>query len=203
MNTNAQESEHDLDSGGGHPLTWLVFAVLFTAVCGLVYPILTAFLGGALFPAQANGSLIEQNGRVIGSSLVGQAFSGEGYFIGRPSSAGNGYDPMNLSGSNLATSNPALPARAKAASLEVAEREGVTPDRIPVDLIAASGSGVDPHISPEAAEVQVERVARARGLSPEGVREIVQKNTEGPTLGVLGQARVNVLRLNLALDAAR
>lgn len=192
-----------LDGSGGSPLTWLLFAVVFVVLGGLVYPVVTALLGGLLFPVQANGSLIERNGRAVGSSLVGQSFSGERYFIGRPSAAGRGYDPTSVSGSNLAPSNPALRERATATSQEIAEREGVTPDRIPVDLISASGSGIDPHISPAAAELQVARVARVRGLAPERVRELVRENTEGRTFGVLGQERVNVLELNLALDGAR
>ncbi len=191
----------NLDSSGGNPITWVLFTALSIALFGLMYPILTALLGGLIFPGQANGSLIEKNGRVVGSSLVGQHFASPKYFIGRPSAAGKGYDPTSLSASNYGPSNPALRARATASSREIAAREKVTPDQIPVELIAASGSGIDPHISPEAAEIQVPRVAKARGLEPQRVRELVRANTQPPTLGILGMPRVNVLELNLALDA--
>jgi potassium-transporting ATPase KdpC subunit len=201
MQTN-QPTTHDLelDSSGGNPITWLSFAALFIILCGLLYPLVTTLLGQAIFPFQAKGSLLERNGAVVGSSLVGQSFSGAGFFIGRPSSAGKGYDPTSASGSNLADSNPALRERANATAKEIAAREGVTLEQIPVDLIAASGSGLDPHISPAAAELQVTRVARARGLPVDAVRALVNKHTEAPTFGILGQARVNVVTLNLELQ---
>ena len=201
MQTN-QPKTHDLelDSSGGNPLTWLSFAVLFIVFCGLLYPLVTTLLGQALFPFQARGSLLERNGTVVGSSFVGQSFSGAGFFIGRPSSAGKGYDPTSASGSNLAASNPALLERATATAKEIAARDGVNVDAIPVDLIAASGSGLDPHISPASAELQVARVARARGLPVEEIQALVQKHTATPTLGILGQTRVNVLALNLDLQ---
>jgi potassium-transporting ATPase KdpC subunit len=192
--------EH-LDSSGGSPITWVLFTAVSVGLFGLIYPIITALIGGLIFPSQANGSLLEQNGRVVGSSLVGQNFTAQKYFIGRPSAAGKGYDPTSLSASNYGPSNPALRQRAEASSQEIAAREGVTPDQIPVELIAASGSGIDPHISLEAAEIQVPRVAKARGLEPQRVQELVRANTQPPTLGVLGMPRVNVLELNLALDA--
>lgn len=207
MQTNLPMLQHtlapDLDSNGGNALTWLAFTLVFVILTGLVYPTVTTLLAGALFPNQANGSLIELGGKPVGSSLVGQAFNGQEYFIGRPSSAGKGYDPTSLSGSNLAVSNPALRERARAASDEIATREGVRPEQIPSDLIAASGSGIDPHISPAAAALQVARVAKARGLGQDRVRELVQRATLAPSFAVLGQARVNVLELNLALDAAQ
>jgi potassium-transporting ATPase KdpC subunit len=195
--------EPDLDSSGGNPVTWILFAVLMTLVFGLLYPLITTLLGQAIFPFQAKGSLIERNGSVVGSTLIGQSFSGVQYFVGRPSSAGKGYDPTSASGSNLAASNPTLRERAEASAKEIAAREGVPPERIPVDLIAASGSGLDPHISVAAAELQIPRVAKARAITEDAVRAAVQANTQGATLGVLGQARVNVLGLNLALDAAK
>ena len=171
---------------------------MFLALCGLVYPILTTLLAGALFPRQANGSLIVQDGKVVGSELVGQTFSGDRYFIGRPSAAG--YDPRAAAGSNLAVSNPALRERVRQDAQAIARREGVRPEQIPPDLLAASGSGLDPHISPEAARLQVARVAQARGLSPQVVQQMVEEHTER---GFLGRPRVNVLRLNLALDGVR
>ncbi len=175
------------------------FTVFFMLLCGLVYPALTVLVAHALFPRQAEGSLIERGGAVVGSALVGQAFTGDGYFIGRPSAAG--YDPRNVAGSNLAVSNPELRARAEATSAAIAAREGVSADRIPVDLIAASGSGIDPHISPAAAELQAPRVARARGLPLAQVRAMIARATQRGPLG-LGRPGVNVLELNLALDAA-
>jgi K+-transporting ATPase ATPase C chain len=203
MRTNDSTLAHadlELDSSGGHPVTWIVFALLGVVLGGLLYPTVTTLIGQALFPVQARGSLIERNGTVVGSSLVGQSFSGERFFIGRPSSAGKGYDPTSASGSNAAPSNPALRERATATSQAIAQREGVSPEQIPVDLIAASGSGLDPHISPEAAAIQIPRVARARGISEDQVREIVARYTAAPVFGILGQTRVNVLEVNLALE---
>jgi potassium-transporting ATPase KdpC subunit len=192
--------EH-LDSSGGNPITWIIFGAASFVLWGLLYPIVITLIGGALFPGPANGSLIEKNASVVGSSLIGQNFRSDKYFIGRPSAAGNGNDPTAMSGSNYGPSNPALRRRAEATSKEIAAREGVTPDQIPVDLIAASGSGIDPHISPAAAEIQVARVAKARGLEPQQMRDLVKANTQQPVLGALGMPRVNVLELNLALDA--
>lgn len=191
----------NLDSSGGHPLSWIIFGVASFVLWGLLYPVIITFVGGAIFPGPANGSLIEKGGQIVGSSLIEQNFSGERYFIGRPSAAGNGNDPRAMSGSNYGPSNPTLRARAEADSRAIAAREGVTPDQIPVDLIAASGAGVDPHISPQGAEIQVERVAKARGLDPQMVRDLVRANTQQPVVGALGMPRVNVLELNLALDA--
>ncbi|PTA69077.1 potassium-transporting ATPase subunit KdpC [Deinococcus arcticus] len=180
--------------------SWLRFALLWLVLGGLAYPALTTVTAHTLFPRQANGSLLTKNGRVVGSALVGQPFRGEAYFIGRPSAAGTGYDPVNVSGSNLAVSNPALRERVQAAAQAIAAREGVTPGQIPADLLTASGSGIDPHISPAGADLQVARVARARGLDAAQVRALVTQATERAPLG-LGQRGVNVLRLNLALDA--
>ncbi len=190
-----------LDSGGGSLRTWLAFTALTFVLGGVLYPVVTTLISGAVFPAQANGSLITQNGRVVGSVLVGQPFSGEQYFIGRPSAAGSGYNPTAASGSNLAASNPALRQRVQADSAAIAEREGVTPAQIPADLVTASGSGLDPHISPQGAAIQVARVARVRNLSAAQVRRAVAAATEAA--GLIGQDRVNVLRLNLALDGVQ
>ena len=192
----------NLDSRGGNPLTWISFAILTFVLAGLLYPALTTLIAGAIFPNQANGSLITVNGKVVGSTLIGQPFSGERYFIGRPSAAGNGYDPTSASGSNLGVSNPALRERVQADSAAIAGRENVSADQIPADLVTASGSGLDPQISPAGAALQVARVARARGLSAEKVRELVSAATEKGVLG-LGQPGVNVLKLNLALDALK
>lgn len=196
----AEPNQTDLDRGGN---VWspLAFALFFLVLCGLVYPFVTTRVGGLLFAWQAQGSLLERGGIVVGSELVGQPFTGAGYFIGRPSAAGDGYDPLSLSGSNWAVSNPDLRARAEASSAEIAEREGVSPDEIPADLIAASGSGVDPHISPAAARLQVARVAEARGLTAQQLESLITEHTQRGPLG-LGQPGVNVLTLNLALDAA-
>lgn len=199
---SAPSIAHGLDTTGGSPLLWLRFAALLMLLTGVVYPTVTTLLGGALFPRQAQGSLIERNGVVVGSDLVGQPFSGAAYFVGRPSAAGAGYDPTAASGSNLAPSQPALRERVAADGAAVANREGVTPDRVPADLLAASGSGMDPHVSPAAADLQVPRVARARGLPEARVRALVRANTERGPFG-LGRSGVNVLRLNLALDALR
>ncbi|MEE4331758.1 MAG: potassium-transporting ATPase subunit KdpC, partial [Wenzhouxiangella sp.] len=160
--------------------------------------LVTVAIGGVLFPTQSTGSLVERDGTVIGSALVGQPFKAPGYFHGRPSAAG--YNPFGVSGSNWAPSNPALRDRAMASSIEIAAANAVEPMAIPVDLIAASGSGIDPHISPEAAEIQIDRVAAARGRPRSEVAGLVAAHVEPPVLGVLGQPRVNVLQLNLALD---
>ncbi len=200
MQPSVKVQAETLDRSGGEFSTWLRFALLFLILCGLIYPIATTRLGDVLFPRQAQGSLLERDGVVVGSELVGQPFSSDRYFIGRPSAAGDGYDPTSLSGSNWAASNPDLRTRAEASSAEIAARENVDPSEIPVDLIAASGSGVDPHISPAAARLQVSRVAEARGLGAAQVQQLIDENTERSPIG-LGQPGVNVLTLNLALDA--
>ncbi|HET8700065.1 MAG TPA: potassium-transporting ATPase subunit KdpC [Nitrococcus sp.] len=178
--------------------TALRAALVLVILCGGIYPALTTVVGGALFPAQATGSLIFRNGEAIGSALVGQPFKSKRYFYGRPSAAG--YRASSMAGSNLAPSNPALRARVRARARSIAALEGITLTQIPVDLVAASGSGIDPHISPAAAAIQIDRVARARGIAPARVRQLVAAYTEPPVLGMLGQPRVHVLRLNLALD---
>ncbi len=177
----------------------LVFIAVFMVLTGLVYPTIATLLGGVLFAQQATGSLIERNGVVVGSSLVAQPFASDRYFRPRPSAAG--YDLQALAGSNWAPSNPALRERIAASSREVSEREGVPALSIPSDLVTASGSGIDPHISPASAQLQAARIAKARGLPPGQVRALIDAHTQPPTFGILGQPRVNVLELNLALDA--
>jgi len=166
---------------------------------GLLYPLAGVGLGQALFPQTANGSLIERDGQVVGSSLVAQPFADARYFGSRPSAAG--FNPMGVSGSNQARTNPDLRQRVEQARAAVAARDGVDPAAVPSDLVTQSGGGIDPHISPAAAGIQVERVARARGVGRDVVQGLVDRHTEPPQLGLLGQARVNVLELNLALDA--
>lgn len=177
----------------------LAMAAIALIGLGLLYPLAGVGLGQALFPEAARGSLIERHGTVVGSSLVAQPFAAPGYFHPRPSAAG--YDAMALSGSNLARSNPELRERLQAARAAIAQREGVDPAAVPGDLLTQSGGGIDPHISPQAAAIQVERVARARGMPAQQVAALVARHTQGRQLGLLGQARVNVLELNLALDA--
>jgi K+-transporting ATPase ATPase C chain len=191
---------HALDTRGAGWRAAIVGAALAVALCGLAYPGLTASLGGLLFPEQARGSLIVRNGIVVGSALVAQPFAAEGYLIPRPSAAG--FNPMAAAGSNWAPSNPTLRERMQAEAQAVATREGIAVEQVPVELISASGSGLDPHLSPAAAAVQVARIARARGLSEEAVRATIAAHTEAPLLGVFGEPRVNVLAVNLALDAA-
>lgn len=179
----------------------LVFAVVILAGFGLAYSAAGATLGGVLFPAQARGSLVESGGKVVGSVLVAQPFADARYLQPRPSAAG--YDPMAAAGSNQARSNPDLRKRIDEARAAVADRDGIAPAQVPAELATQSGGGLDPHVTPEGARVQVARIARARGLAPAQVQAVVDAHTEAPQFGVLGAARVNVLAVNLALDAAR
>jgi K+-transporting ATPase ATPase C chain len=186
----------------------LVSLALLTLITGLAYPLLVTGIAQVVFPQQANGSLIVKDGQVVGSSLIGQPFDDPKYFWGRLSATGTyPYNAFNAealtasSGSNYGPLNPALldMVQARIDALKAADPANTLP--IPVDLVTASGSGLDPHISPAAAEYQVARVARARGLDESVVRQLVAQHTEGRDLGVLGEPRVNVLELNLALDA--
>jgi len=165
---------------------------------GLAYAVATTSVSRLLFPAQADGSLLVRDGQVRGSRLIAQPFVGDGYFQARPSAAN--YDPMAAAGSNMARTNPALQERVQAAITAVAAREGVPAAQVPGDLVTQSGAGMDPEISPAAAQVQIARVARSRGLPAERVAALVQANTLGPQWGVFGQSRVNVMTLNLALE---
>jgi K+-transporting ATPase ATPase C chain len=174
-----------------------------TLVTGVVYPLLVTGLAKALFRHQADGSLIQANGRTIGSELIGQRFTKPEYFHGRPSAAGNdGYDGAASSGSNLGPTNQKLVDRVKTDVQKFRAENPAYTGPIPADLVTASGSGLDPDISPASAEAQVARVAAARGTNVDSIRQIVAANTEGRQLGILGEPRVNVLKLNLALDSA-
>lgn len=180
----------------------ILMTVVTTVLFGLLYPLVVTGLGQLFFPAQANGGLIVQNGQVVGSRLIGQPFSGDRYFHLRPSEAGAGYDPVAPSGgaSNLGPTNRQLIDRVKSDVEKLrAENPGAA---IPVDLVTSSGSGLDPEISPAAAEFQIPRVARARHMSEMDLRALVAKHTIGRQFGVLGEPRVNVVELNLELDAS-
>lgn len=175
----------------------LVMTLLFALLLGLAYPLALTGIGQMLFPSQSNGSLVTQKGRVIGSSVVGQAFTSDRYFHTRPSAAGKGYDGLASSGSNLGPASQALADRVKANLATAA-----TPGRpVPPDLVTTSASGLDPDISPEAAFYQVERVARTRGIDPAALRRLVSDCIEHPIVGILGERRVNVFALNRRLDA--
>ncbi len=177
--------------------------ILFTVLTGLLYPLLVTGLCQVFFPARANGSLIRKGDEVVGSSLIGQAFSQRGYFLPRPSAAGTaGYDAMASGGSNLGPTSAALVARVHAAAARFRQANPTFAGAIPADLLTASGSGLDPDISPDAALAQAARVAVARGTSVARVQALVRGHIEGRQWRFLGEQRVNVLELNLALDAA-
>jgi K+-transporting ATPase ATPase C chain len=181
----------------------LIVAVLMTIVTtlllGIVYPLVVTVLAQVLFRDQANGQLIVRDGKVIGSRIIGQAFSSPGYFRSRQSAAGTGYDAANSAGTNLGPTNKKLVDSVKAAVTAAAKENPSSP--VPIDLVTSSASGLDPHISPAAARFQAPRVARERGTSEEDIRRLVDEHTEGRQFGFLGEPVVNVLELNLALDA--
>lgn len=177
----------------------LAFTILFALLLGIGYPLAMTGIGQALFPGQANGSLVREGGRVIGSTVVGQAFVSDRYFRTRRSAAGKGYDGLASSGSNFGPTSAALVERVTG-DTALARKDGVN-GPLPADLVTASGSGLDPDLSPAAARSQAARVARVRGLPVDRVRALVDSQIEQPALGVLGEPRVNVLALNRALDA--
>jgi K+-transporting ATPase ATPase C chain len=181
-------------------ITAILMTIVTTILLGLVYPLVMTGLSQALFPGKANGQLIQRNGVTVGSRIIGQPFSAPGYFHSRLSAAGNGYDAGNSGASNLGPTNQKLIDRVKG---DVAALQAENPNQpVPMDLVTSSGSGLDPEISPAAAEFQVPRVARERHLSEDAVRQLVRAHTQGRQFGFLGEPRVNVLELNLALDAA-
>ncbi|MEN3333843.1 MAG: potassium-transporting ATPase KdpC subunit [Blastocatellia bacterium] len=179
----------------------IVITVVLTVLLGIIYPLVVTGLAQVIFPRQAAGSLIEKDGKVIGSRLIGQPFSGPSYFHSRPSAAGSGYDGTASGGTNLGpTSRKLFETNVKTAADALKEENPDAPS--PIDLVTASASGLDPHITPAAAEFQVPRIARERRMSENDVRRLVSQHTEGRQWGLLGEPRVNVLELNLALDDA-
>jgi K+-transporting ATPase ATPase C chain len=177
----------------------VMITIVLTVLLGIIYPLVVTGLAQVIFPTQAAGSLIIKDGKVVGSSLIGQPFSGLGYFHSRPSAAGSGYDAAASSGTNLGpTSQKLLEINVKPAADALREENPNTP--IPIDMVTSSGSGLDPHITPAAAEFQIPRIVKERGMSEAEVRRLVREHSEGRQFGFLGEARVNVLELNLALD---
>ncbi len=181
-------------------VTAILMTLVTTVMLGLVYPLVVTGIAQVIFPEQANGQLITKNGQIIGSRIIGQPFSSPGYFRSRPSAAGvAGYDAGASSGSNLGPTNKKLIDRVKG---DVEKLQAENPGKpIPVDLVTTSASGLDPHISPAAAEFQIPRVAKERGISEGEIRQLIQANTQNRQFGFLGEPGVNVLELNLALDA--
>jgi potassium-transporting ATPase KdpC subunit len=184
-----------------HIVTAVLMTIVTTVLLGLVYPLVITGLAQVLFPDQANGQLITRDGRVIGSRLIGQTFSSAKYFHSRPSAAGSGYDATSSSGTNLGPTSKKL-IDAVTANVEAAQKDNPGAP-VPVDLVTSSASGLDPHISPAAARFQVPRVARERHMTEADVQALVDRFTEGRQWGVLGEPRVNVLELNLALEGVR
>ena len=179
-------------------ITAVLYTVVTTVIFGLVYPFVVTGIAQVLFKDKANGQLLQQNGQLVGSRIIGQAFTAPGYFHSRPSAAGNGYDAANSSGSNYAPTNKKLIDRV-AGDVTALQLDHPNTD-VPIDLVTSSGSGLDPDITPAAAEFQVTRIAQQRHLTESAVRPLIAKHTQGRQLGFLGEPRVNVLTLNLDLD---
>jgi potassium-transporting ATPase KdpC subunit len=180
-------------------ITSVLMTVATTVLLGIIYPLVVTGLAQLLFPDKANGQLIRNHGQVVGSRIIGQAFSGSGYFHSRPSNAGTGYDAQNSNGSQLGPTNGQLIDRVKADTTSLHAENPNLP--VPIDLVTSSASGLDPHISPAAAAFQIPRVAKARGISEDELDRLVIAHTEGRQFGFLGEPRVNVLELNLDLDS--
>jgi K+-transporting ATPase ATPase C chain len=179
-------------------ITALLMTIATTILLGIIYPLVVTGIAQVVFPKNANGQIIQKAGKAVGSSIIGQGFSGPEYFHSRPSAAGNGYDAANSNGSQLGPTNQKLIDRVKG---DVSSAQADNPGQpVPIDLVTASASGIDPHITPAAAEFQVSRIARQRGTTVSQLRQLVAKHTEGRQLGFLGESRVNVLELNLELD---
>ena len=179
--------------------TAIRFTLVTTVLIGLGYPLVVTTIAGVVFPHKAAGSLIMKNGQVIGSELLAQSFTSDRYFHPRPSAAGNGYDATSSGGSNLAQSNKTIVDRIQGSIDKLSTENPGKP--VPIDLVTTSGSGLDPDITPDAAYFQAPRVAEARGISEDRIRQLIEQHITGRQLGVLGESRVNVLDLNLAMDA--
>jgi len=181
-------------------ITAFLMTIATTVLLGIIYPLVVTGLAQAIMPKQANGQLIEKNGTIIGSAIIGQGFTGPGYFHSRPSAAGNGYDAQNSNGSQLGPTNRKLIDRVKGDVASARVENGKSGKFVPIDLVTTSASGLDPDITPAAAEFQIARVAKERGMSEAQARELVRAHTQERQWGFLGELRVNVLELNLDLD---
>lgn len=196
----AHKPSQVLETSTVHPVwkTAILFTLVTTLLFGIIYPLVMTGIAGLLFPHQANGSLILQNGQVIGSELIAQSFTSDKYFHPRPSAAGNGYDATSSSGTNLAQSNAKLATRIQGDIDALQKQNPGKP--VPIDMVTTSGSGLDPDVTPDNAFYQVSRVAKARGISEDKIRELISQHVAQRQLGLFGEPRVNVLELNLALD---
>jgi potassium-transporting ATPase KdpC subunit len=201
MTATPQQPEKTRDNTLRHVVTSVIYTVVTVIALGVIYPVLIWGISAVLFPHQANGSLIVQNGTVVGSELVGQNFSKPGYFHPRPSAAGKGYDPTSTGGTNFGPTSKKLIDSTKSTIAALRKDNPDATGPIPPDLVSSSASGIDPDISPAGAYYQVPRVAKARGLSQDAVRAIVAAHITPRQLGILGEPRVNVVDLNRALDA--
>jgi K+-transporting ATPase ATPase C chain len=181
-------------------ITAILMTIATTILLGIIYPLVVTGLAKVLFPDKSNGQLIERNGKIVGSRIIGQAFTGPGYFHSRPSAAGNGYDAANSGGTNFGPTNQKLIDRVKQDTTQLQAENPQQP--VPIDLVTTSASGLDPHLSPAAADFQVPRVARERAVTEDEIRRLIARHTENRQLGFLGEARINVLEVNLDLDSS-